>query len=386
MRHYRVAMLLTAMLAGCRAPADRSTAFHLDTLPNGILHARSDAPRWKDGAGWRVTQDLSIGGTEQGPADFVDIRDIAIDPAGRLYLLDAQGGTIQVFDARGTHVRAIGRKGAGPGEFSDAFGLAIRGDRLYVVDQRNVRISVFDTSGALITTHPRSFANMGVWQWEGGIDSSGAVIDMMGRFGANGLDQHWYLTRLDRDSLTVADSFPLPDYQASAELVKHVPGGTSITRIVLPNAPTLSRVFDPRGYLWYGISDKYRIVKRHLSGDTALVIERAWQPAAIPDSARQRADSFIARLRTDGYDLPALSSTVPAFGGLVIDERGDLWVAPYGLTDATWQVFSSAGEWLGPVTFPSPIRGLTFDAGRYYGTVRDSLDVVRVAGGRIERR
>lgn len=376
-------VLLALLAAACSRPADRSATAHIDTLPNGALHVRSDAPRWADGMGWHVAQDLVITSPEQGDGEFGFVSAIAADPQGHVYVLDGQNNVIQQFDTAGTWIRSIGRKGGGPGEFTGAIGIAIRGSTLYVVDQTNIRISLFDTSGAYITSHPRNFANMGSWKWEGGLDTAGNLYDLRGQFTDSG--PQWQLALLRPDSFTVADTFPIPVYEAGATLVKKVPGGMSRNTVVLPNTPTLARQFDPRGYLWFGVGNKYQIVQRHLKGDTVRIVERTWTPMPLTDSARARQDSLVGSLRRDGYTLPELATTVPAFDGLVIDEAGHLWVAPYGRRDPVWHVFDPEGVWLGPVTFPEPILKLSFQGGHYYGVTLDSLDVDHVVRGKVTK-
>lgn len=376
-------IVLLALLAGCAPSAKPSSAVHIDTLPNGAVRIRSDAPRWDEGTGWKVAQALSIVSPEDGNGFFQRVTAIAADPAGRIYILDGQNSTIQQFNATGQWIRQIGRKGGGPGEFAGPIGLAIRGSQLYVVDQTNVRISVFDTSGAFVTSHPRSFANMGTWRWEGGLDTAGTIYDLRGQFSDSG--QTWDLVRLGPDSFNVSDSFPLPSYEVGATLVKKSGGGISRQTMILPNTPMLARQLDPRGYLWFGIGNKYQIVQRRLTGDTVRIVERAWTPSPISDSARAQQDSMVASLRSQGYTLPEISTTVPAFRDLVLDDASNLWVGPYGWRDSVWQVFDAEGVWLGPVTFPGTMHQLRFRGDSYYGLTLDSLDIEHVVQGTVAR-
>src|SRR5262245_37994451 len=72
-----------------------------------------------------LTPDLSIGGAEEGPSSFADIRWFVVDARHRLYVLDAQSQDVRVFDSSGTYLLTLGHKGAGPGEFTMANGLAL---------------------------------------------------------------------------------------------------------------------------------------------------------------------------------------------------------------------------------------------------------------------
>jgi len=71
---------------------------------------------------------------------------LALD-ADHLYIVDAQDCAVKVFSEDGRFLRAVGRKGRGPGELSFPSGVSVVGGRLYVADKFNTRIQVFDRSG-----------------------------------------------------------------------------------------------------------------------------------------------------------------------------------------------------------------------------------------------
>ena len=75
-------------------------------------------------------------------------RDIAVDPAGRLYVLDRYRREVLVLSAEGELEGTIGRPGQGPGEFSDPLFLAVRGDSLHVYDYGRLVTHVFSLEGS----------------------------------------------------------------------------------------------------------------------------------------------------------------------------------------------------------------------------------------------
>ncbi|MFZ5916608.1 MAG: flippase activity-associated protein Agl23 [Chloroflexota bacterium] len=89
----------------------------------------------------------------QGAADgqFNYPRDVAIDPAGYVYVTDSSNHRIQKFDLQGNHLLTWGSQGNGPGQFQEPWGLVVddRG-RVYVADTWNHRVQVFDGDGTLI--------------------------------------------------------------------------------------------------------------------------------------------------------------------------------------------------------------------------------------------
>lgn len=84
---------------------------------------------------WRVERVVPLGGEDEGPASFYEVRStqVAADRAGRLYVLDGAAGRVVVFDSTGGYLRRFGRKGGGPGELERPWSLAVGpGDTVWV--------------------------------------------------------------------------------------------------------------------------------------------------------------------------------------------------------------------------------------------------------------
>lgn len=97
---------------------------------------------------------MRIGGSGAvGPEyEFTTIRGIAIGPGGSLFVTQGQEQEIRVYDAQGKYVRAIGRKGGGPGEFTGLGSIGFVGDTLYTTDFQLRRITLFSADGSMIST------------------------------------------------------------------------------------------------------------------------------------------------------------------------------------------------------------------------------------------
>ncbi|MGH7426774.1 MAG: 6-bladed beta-propeller [Candidatus Methylomirabilaceae bacterium] len=107
------------------------------------------------------SSDASSKGSDSSPVllvtDSIHIRDPSADPFGRLgdflplessgYLLvDAQNTRLLEYDARGSLVRQIGRKGSGPGELQHTGPIAVDGDSvLYILDSPTLHVFDFRT-------------------------------------------------------------------------------------------------------------------------------------------------------------------------------------------------------------------------------------------------
>jgi len=79
--------------------------------------------------------------------------DVAFAPNGDIYVSDGYGNDrVVVFDKNGKFVRAWGRLGARPGEFSQPHSIALDSKgRVYVADRNNARIQIFDSTGKFLT-------------------------------------------------------------------------------------------------------------------------------------------------------------------------------------------------------------------------------------------
>jgi hypothetical protein len=93
-----------------------------------------------------VAEDLTPAGERAEAACLAMAACLAFD-ADQIYVADAQDCAIKIFSKKGRFRAAIGRKGAGPGQFSFPSGVSVLGGRLYVADKFNHRIQILDASG-----------------------------------------------------------------------------------------------------------------------------------------------------------------------------------------------------------------------------------------------
>jgi peptidylamidoglycolate lyase len=109
---------------------------------------------------------LAVGEPRVGAWDathFNQPTDIAIRPDGTFYVSDGYvNSRVAVFDRNGKAIREWGKKGPGPGEFSNPHGLSfIPGSTdVLVADRENSRLQLFDKDGVF------------KWQWAGVKDAA----------------------------------------------------------------------------------------------------------------------------------------------------------------------------------------------------------------------
>ncbi len=113
---------------------------------NGRLQSFSLAGEWK-----------ATAGELYGP------RGVTVAPDGTVWVTDTGNKRVVVYDRGLKQLRAIGRLGSGPEEFSDPVGIAASRDGfLYVADAGNQRIQVLDTNGRFVRAIPIVGWKMGV--------------------------------------------------------------------------------------------------------------------------------------------------------------------------------------------------------------------------------
>lgn len=104
----------------------------------------------------KMTQDgktlLTIGTLDKAGEDATHLNqpnDVAFAPNGDIFISDGYGNDrVAVFDKNGVFVRAWGKLGTRPGEFSQPHSIAVDSRaRVYVADRNNARVQVFDAQG-----------------------------------------------------------------------------------------------------------------------------------------------------------------------------------------------------------------------------------------------
>lgn len=213
----------------------------VDTLPGGAVAVRSPSEGlWTPDTRWRLVEELRIGSIEaEGPELFGSVAGLAVDSAGRIYVLDRQAKEVRAFDAAGAFLRRIGREGGGPGELGDPIALAIGPEgSLLVVDVGNGRYARFDTSGAYLGSTRREVG--------GYVVPARVGFDPRGRFheGARvrfGEDFGAAILRFE-SGLTDPHAFRIPEWETDEYVLTR--GEMRMTAEV-PFAPRLVWALDP---------------------------------------------------------------------------------------------------------------------------------------------
>jgi hypothetical protein len=82
---------------------------------------------------------------------FGEITDLAVDAAGRIYVLDHHAREVRVFSPDGEPRQIVGRRGGGPGEFQEPSSVTVTADGLLIVtDRAHRRLTLYEISDSLV--------------------------------------------------------------------------------------------------------------------------------------------------------------------------------------------------------------------------------------------
>jgi hypothetical protein len=322
----RVAQALMGLLAVCGC-ADRAS----DATPNASVGVGAPGPR---DSGLTVGTDsitaelaFRIGELDGAPERaFGEIVAIAARRDSAFYVCDRNDTSIRLYDARGGFVRAIGRQGAGPAEYSSCHFLSIVGDSLlWVGDSHTGRFVGFGPDGTAA----------GVVR--GGDYSNPQRVDPRGRFWwmrvridhAQGADHQVY-TITDR-SLTPLNSLQLPPRSFGESQPRPFALSTSEGSYLSVSRDTLWSI-SPDGALLRAFPTAYRVTRTGGSRPP-LEIARDVAPVRVERAEHAEWEQWRAYMdeaaRAGNAGRPVvhdpIPDTKPLLRAVLADDLGRIW-------------------------------------------------------------
>lgn len=335
---------------------------------------------------WTVVEELRIGTLEgQGPDQFGHIAWLDLDSSGYVYALDHQAQEIRVFDQGGQHVRTIGQRGEGPGEFLGAAGFSFGpSGSISVWDPLNQRITSFSASGELLGTTPRRTRGL-LTPWRGGFTIDGRFIE-------------WGYDYRGPTTSTVATHF----YYAIAVSLKDGSVdtlGTFLgeeergTGMIMPfsRRPTLHLSgFDD---VWISSPADFTLHRLSLRGDSIQRISLSGAPVPV---SKQELDSVRASIRRRPeltVDWDAVATTKQVVHRVFDDGEDYVYVLPDLVDDAVGYradvIDAAKGQHVAFLRFPERIVHSypppAVEGDRILAVVKDNYGVEYVVRYRIVR-
>ncbi|MDE0476133.1 MAG: hypothetical protein OXI50_16395 [Gammaproteobacteria bacterium] len=390
----RRALLPALALGAATACAEREPAAVIEVDSAGVRIVESRAPAWPPGTEWRVNSEpvFRLGDAGDDPSSsFFRILDVALLAGGEVIVVDGGSAEVRRYDAAGRHLWSTGGRGEGPGEFRMPGYLGRRDDGAFLIWDRSLsRLSTIAQNGDRLGTERRS-------------GSDGSPVVAFGRFE----DGYWLVAlpvvrRVTEPGTAWTDSVRLGRYDPVLEdhvQLATVPGPrwvwTGQSMLPVPFSPrSLRAIVGNRVAVASGSVPEVSIHDPDGSLAARYRIARDVRPVSESD-IRQVIDDLVElgqgseavwRQWRDDIEVPAFE---PAFDQLLADGDGNLWAQRFTADLLTreppsWDVFDSAGAWLGVVATPGGMVVTAIRDGLVAGVYRDELGVEYVSVHRLE--
>jgi len=342
---------------------------------------------------WSVGQApaTTVGAVDGAPEYLLrDVKEVRLIEDGRVVIADGGTPPIRVYAADGTYQDGIGGTGEGPGEFLDINRLAIiEPDTMAAYDWRTFRLSRFLVDGSFVST-------------EQFIASEGRPEIYIGRFADGDHAFAWISAGALGSSTVVADSMQIGRFgpDGTLERVLHTTTGMRrFGRAPVPFSPYLRAEMVRDSIVFTdGLLPELHVLGSDgsIARTIPVAIERPDPEAAEqalraelqrePDSDSER----LMRWTVDDFEAVPDRDLLPHIATMLVDDRNRLWLKRYRpVTDNLWTGFpgGTGGEWIviepdgavaATIRLPDGLFLADIRGDRLAGVTRDELEVERV--------
>ena len=384
--------------AACGGPGE-GTPTHTVADSAGVTISTATGPEWGPGEGWVLAETpLLEVGQVSGPAEelFSSVVGASRRPDGSLVVCDRGSLTLRYFESDGSPAGTAGGRGDGPGELRNMIDCFQQGAETWVYQVPALPLQLFGADGEYLRSvaPPRPGGRLAVVL---GVQSDGSIV-----------------VRQDAGRAEL----PPGETTLATTVVRGVGGGDLDTLGVFPSArwvrgsivsfpgaftPTLQVVAAgnstyiswPQRFDILRVDPEGRRARFRLSAE-ALPVElghrRAFEERVLEGPMPRGDLAYDAPdIRRDVVATMVYPERFPVHYRMLVGADGHLWlergdgprdplpqVAPPHAEPTTWDVVTSDGRWLGPVTMPALFEPLEIGADYVVGVQRDAMGVERV--------
>jgi outer membrane protein assembly factor BamB len=298
-----------------------------------------------------LEEDLSIGKIRTGEEDyfFSQIRGIAVDDSGNIYVLDSKEKHVLAFDEEGRCLTTFGRAGQGPGEFNSPLTLNMTRRGEIVVEDFRSRLVYFSPEGEY--TRNISMIKTGISRIV--IDSSGNILGLV--IMRDKENPRYELQKFDPEMnfIHALDSTPTPS--ASSEGFN-------------PFRGSIYYAFDKDDRVVCGVPDRYEIKIFDTGGNLVKKIKRDYDPVEITEEEKKEVEKEMP---------PEIKLAIPkyhiAFQWIMTDDEGRILVMTQERLSETegyyYDVFDPEGRYCAKI--PLTFRPLVIKKNKFYSVKED---------------
>ena len=385
---------LIGAFVACVDDRQSSTAIVRDSA--GVRIVENTTGHWESKDQWYLgsTPALDIGGGEtDANYQLFRVRGVMRLSDGTVVVANDGSHELRFYDADGNHVRTVGGQGRGPGEFTEIFHAVPCGTNSIVTfDRQSRRVSVFDAVGQFLHSFSPASLIEGGWPPLSISCQPGGRMAVVGRGGSPGpslaepgpsrRSVPIFIGQTDGDSFKrfgVVDGSESYLWRSErAGYLSPRPFGT-VTSVAIAN-----------DRLYVATGDRYEIEVYTLEGDLTELIRKRYTPPRVTAGDIQRFKevmldtlSFPRRrqLVEPLFDQVQHRETMAAYGRMLVDGTGHLWVEEYlrpGDEQPLWTVFTPEGKMLGDVETPPDLQLVQVGRDFVLGVRKDQLGVEHV--------
>lgn len=352
-----------------------------------------------------------MGSVDDAEVSFTAVSDILVE-GPRMYVLESQPPQVLQFDRSGSRIRAFGRQGEGPGEFTHPSQLGFAQGKLWVSDPWGARLELFSQDGEFLKsvrfqTQPDSAGVRNLPQaiLPGGHVLAGPAPLSIGGVLSGSID---HLTYLQTDSVgtILREILRLPiagsDFFQASLGQGGIMGGHP-----LPEGQVVDVFPDGRGVVvverWVSEEpDSAAIRISAYDGDGLEVFDKelSYRPIPVPDAwigrflQRQMAQAGQAPPENQQRELlEAVRNGVsereffPPVTRVVAGNDGSVWLRreEVSFDSVSWDVLTSTGTWEGRLWAATDLQLLAASRDTVWGVIKDEFDVPYVVGLKVVR-
>ena len=318
---------ITLLVPACRKGTNggQSAGIRMETV-DGVTLVHNPAVPVHPEKSVRFEEEVAFGGEETGPGAVLKPGQYAIDRQNRVYVYESGEGVIKVFGEDGRFLRNVGRKGQGPGEFSQAYFLGFSPDGLLLVtDFQNRRTSIFGPEGDFLESY----------QWTENVSIpylvlDGAFVAAMSVYEEGGSKLFLKTYDFKGKELRAWGRFTLP---AMKMVTRPMAGGGGAVTFgtSVPYSPSSVLAGDDRFLrIYHCLSDAYLIDVYDADGRLFRKIDRPYERVRVTAADK---DEYLARSASANEEMNKLYEDLPwpdvktVTDRMLCDDRGSLWVA-----------------------------------------------------------
>jgi hypothetical protein len=406
-RIHRSTTLLALAVTACGVGTSDASRGSTVRDSAGIQIVENTQPGWSAANAWRLADApaTTMGAAEGDPDhEFYQVRGAVRLSDGTIVV--ANGGTHQLrfYGPDGALTSTAGRQGSGPGEFEMLASLEkLADDSLLALDMRHRRLSVFTADGQHVRdvplqgSSPLLFVTLIGPLGDGTFLASAPNVrmgpDLFNRPLGPTRDSI-QLVRVDASGATVDTLGVFPGPRVNVKSVDMGPRTMPMGVPVVFSSMTVTAAAE--GVAYVGITDTYEIAAYAPTGEVRRIIRKTHAPRVVTEADKERYQELIrsraaptgnAQMRAMMQQMSAVmadaefAETFPAFGRMLVDAGGNLWVSdsrPSEDEPQLWTVFDSDGRLLGGTTIPAKLVVTEIGADYVLGHQTDELEIQHI--------